>query len=52
MKKAAPQHKQSSPTRLKINSKHYADAMLAALPAILSGILTLALIAWVLGVLA
>lgn len=52
MKKAAPYHKQSSPTRLKINSKQYATAIVDALPAILSGLLILAALAWVLGVLA
>lgn len=52
MKKAAPQNKQSSPTRLKNTAKHYSAAILAALPAILSGLITLTLIAWMLGVFA
>lgn len=52
MKKAAPQNKQSSPTQAQLTAKHYTAAMLAALPAILSGFITLALIAWVLGVFA
>lgn len=50
MKKAAPYHKQSSPTRLKIISKHYAAAILNALPAFLSGLIALALLGWLLGV--
>lgn len=52
MKKAAPQNKQSSPTRLKNTAKHYGPAILAAFSAILSGVIALALMAWVLGVLA
>lgn len=52
MKKAAPYHKQSSPTEAQLIAKHYAAAMMGALPAILSGILILALFAWLLGVLA
>lgn len=52
MKKAAPQYKRSSPTRLKITAKHYAAATLAALPSLLLGFILLALFAWVLGALA
>lgn len=52
MKKAAPQNKQSSPTQAQLTAKHYTAAMLDALPAILTGILTLALLACVLGVFA
>lgn len=52
MKKAAPYHKQSSPTRLKNTAIHYGAAILAALPATLSGLVALALIAWALGALA
>lgn len=52
MKKAAPQNKQSSPTRLKNTAKHYVPAILDALSVFLSGVIALALIAWALGVLA
>lgn len=52
MKKAAPYHKQSSPTQAQLTAKHYTTAILAALPAVLSGFIILALLAWVLGVLA
>lgn len=51
MKKAAPQNKRSSPTQAQLTAKQYGDAMLDALPAILSGVIALALIAWALGVL-
>ena len=43
MKKAAPQNKQSSPTRLQITAKHYAAAILDALDVVIYGVLILAL---------
>lgn len=52
MKNGRPPYKQSSPTQAQLTAKHYTAAMLAALPAILSGFITLALIAWILGVFA
>lgn len=52
MKKAAPYHKQSSPTQAQLTAKHYTTAIVDVLPAILCGLLILAALAWVLGVLA
>lgn len=43
MKKAAPQNKQSSPTRLQTTAKHYAAAILDALDVVIYGVLILAL---------
>lgn len=51
MKKAAPSQKQSSPTRLQITSKYYAAAILGVLDLVVYGLLILALIGCVLGVL-